>query len=108
MGARAVTASSPPAVQNGGVSGQGLRAAEEKMRAAGQPREAVAAFRRSYERLEQGESAYLRSEDLEPGTDVATFAELPEPGGADALERVAAIKLNGGLATTMGLRQPKS
>jgi UTP--glucose-1-phosphate uridylyltransferase len=91
-----------------GVSAEGLRAAEEKMRAAGQPEEAVAAFRRSYERVEQGESAYLRSEDLEPVTDVPTFAELPEPGGAEALQRVAAIKLNGGLATTMGLRQPKS
>ena len=91
-----------------GVSAEGLRAAEEKMRAAGQPEEAVAAFRRSYERVERGESAHLRSEDLEPVTDVATFAELPEPGDAEALERVAAIKLNGGLATTMGLRQPKS
>lgn len=90
------------------MSAEGLRAAEEKMRAAGQPEEAIAAFRRSYERVERGESAFLRSEDLEPVADVATFAELPEGEAGDALEHVAAIKLNGGLATTMGLRQPKS
>ena len=78
------------------------------MREAGQPEEAVDAFRRSYERVERGESAYLRSEDLEPVTGVARFAELPEGDAGGALAHVAAIKLNGGLATTMGLRQPKS
>ncbi len=90
------------------MSAEGLQAAEAKMRDAGQPEEAISAFRRSYERVERGESAYLRSEDLEPVTGVPSFDELPEGDIGDALERVAAIKLNGGLATTMGLRQPKS
>jgi UTP--glucose-1-phosphate uridylyltransferase len=90
------------------VSAEGLRAAEEKMRAAGQPEEAVSAFRRAYQRVERGESAYLRSEDLEPVTDVASLGDLPPGDTGAALEHVAAIKLNGGLATTMGLRQPKS
>jgi UTP--glucose-1-phosphate uridylyltransferase len=92
----------------GVMSAEGLRAAEAKMRAAGQPEEAISAFRRSYERVERGESAYLRSDDLEPVTGVPSFDELPEGDVGDALEAVAAIKLNGGLATTMGLRQPKS
>jgi UTP--glucose-1-phosphate uridylyltransferase len=90
------------------MSAEGLKAAEDKMRAAGHDQEAIRAFRRSYERVERGESAYLRSEDLEPVSDTADFEGLPEVDPAGALERVAAIKLNGGLATTMGLRQPKS
>jgi UTP--glucose-1-phosphate uridylyltransferase len=92
----------------GPMSAEGLHAAEEKMRAAGQPDEAIRAFRRSYERVESGESAFLRSEDLEPVRDVAALVELSEVDAASALERVVMIKLNGGLATTMGLRQPKS
>jgi UTP--glucose-1-phosphate uridylyltransferase len=90
------------------MSTDGLHAAEEKMRAAGQPEEAIRAFRRAYERVQSGESAFLRSEDLEPVQDVTALAELAEVDAASALERVVTIKLNGGLATTMGLRQPKS
>jgi len=77
------------------------------MRAAGQPEEAIAGFRRAFERLVEGESALLKSSELEPVRDVPTLEELPAAGGR-ALERVAAIRLNGGLATTMGLREPKS
>ena len=77
------------------------------MREAGQPEEAIRNFARSYQRVDAGETAIIRSLDLEPVRDVARFAELPE-GGDDALASVAAIKLNGGLATTMGLRHPKS
>ena len=91
----------------GTVSTEGLRAAETKMREAGQSEEAVRAFRRAYERVDAGESAIIRSSDLEPASDVAGFDSLPQADDA-ALARVAAIKLNGGLATTMGLRHPKS
>ena len=77
------------------------------MRAAGQPEEAIRNFARNYERVDAGETAVIRSSELEPVTDVPTLESLPEPDPA-ALERVAAIKLNGGLATTMGLRHPKS
>lgn len=90
------------------MSAEGLRAAEEKMRAAGQPDEAIRGFSRAYERVEAGESAYLRSEDLEPVSDVPKLEETPEVDPREVLEQVAVIKLNGGLATTMGLRQPKS
>ena len=58
--------------------------------------------------MDAGESAVLRSEDLEPASDVPTFDELPDADPREALEHVASIKLNGGLATTMGLRHPKS
>ncbi len=91
------------------MSAEGLRAAEEKMRADGQDGEAMRAFARAYERLEAGESAVIPSDSLEPAADVPSLEELPSSGAiADALARVAVVKLNGGLATTMGLRGPKS
>jgi UTP--glucose-1-phosphate uridylyltransferase len=90
------------------MSEQGLRAAEEKMRKDGQPEEAIRNFRNAYERLEGGESAMLPSSELEPAGDVSALDSLPETDIAEALAHVVAIKLNGGLATTMGLRRPKS
>src|SRR6202011_3728387 len=90
------------------MSSDGLRQAEEKMRAAGQPEAAIRAFARAYERLVAGESAFIRSQDLEAPQDVPTLGELPQADPAEALRDVVMIKLNGGLATTMGLRHPKS
>jgi UTP--glucose-1-phosphate uridylyltransferase len=90
------------------MSCEGLRAAEEKMRDAGQPEEAIRGFRNAYERLEGGESALLPSAELEPAGDVPALDSLPDTDVAEALEHVVTIKLNGGLATTMGLRRPKS
>ena len=77
------------------------------MREAGQPEEAIRNFASAYRRLASGESAMLPSADLEPAGDVDTLEDLPE-ADAGGLDRVAVIKLNGGLATTMGLRSPKS
>jgi UTP--glucose-1-phosphate uridylyltransferase len=91
-----------------GMSAEGLHAAEEKMRAAGQPEEAVLAFGRSYQRVDGGESAVVRSSELEPAADVPSYDELPDADPHEVLEHVVSIKLNGGLATTMGLRHPKS
>jgi UTP--glucose-1-phosphate uridylyltransferase len=85
----------------------GLPAAEAKMRAAGQPEEAVATFRSAYERLVGGESALIPTAELAPAEQVPALDELPEPERG-ALERFAVIKLNGGLATSMGLQRPKS
>jgi UTP--glucose-1-phosphate uridylyltransferase len=85
----------------------GLTAAETKMREAGQPEEAIRSFRNAYERLRDGESAMLPSAELEPAGEVDAFEALPE-ADSGVLDRVAVIKLNGGLATTMGLRSPKS
>lgn len=90
------------------MSAEGLRAAEQKMRDAEQPEEAIRAFARNYQRVDAGESAFLRSEDLKPVTDVASFEEVSEIDATEVLGRVVTIKLNGGLATTMGLRHPKS
>jgi UTP--glucose-1-phosphate uridylyltransferase len=90
------------------MSDDGRRAAEEKMRAAGQPEEAIRVFRSAYERLATGESALIPTAELEPAGDVPRLEELPEGADAEVLDQFAVIKLNGGLATTMGLQRPKS
>jgi UTP--glucose-1-phosphate uridylyltransferase len=90
------------------MSAEGLQAAEQKMREAGHTEEAIRAFRSAYERLAGGESGMMPSADLEPAADVPALEELPAADDAGALEHLAVIKLNGGLATTMGLRSPKS
>ncbi len=90
------------------MSVAGLQEAEQKMRAAGQPEEAIRSFRRAYERLAGGESGVIRSAELEPVRDVPALVDMPDVDAGAALEHVVVIKLNGGLATTMGLRSPKS
>jgi UTP--glucose-1-phosphate uridylyltransferase len=90
------------------MSTEGLRAAEGKMRADGQGEEAIRGFRSAYQRLVAGESVLLRSAELEPAGDVPALQELPVPDRGAVLDRFALIKLNGGLATTMGLQRPKS
>jgi UTP--glucose-1-phosphate uridylyltransferase len=91
-----------------GMSERGLQAAVAKMREAGQPDEAARAFESAYRRLVSGEEAMLPSAELEPAGDVPSLEDLPEPDSAGVLDSVAVIKLNGGLATTMGLQEPKS
>ncbi len=78
------------------------------MRAAGQPEEAIRSFARAYERVAGGESALIGSDEIEPAQDVPRLADLPGHESPEALQNMAVIKLNGGLATTMGLQQPKS
>jgi UTP--glucose-1-phosphate uridylyltransferase len=90
------------------MSEAGIRAAVDKMRAAGAHPEAISAFESAYRRLESGDSAMLPSADLEPAGEVPTLEDLPAADPAGALAQVVQIKLNGGLATTMGLQQPKS
>lgn len=88
------------------MSDDGLEAAQRKMREAGQPEGAIRSFSRAYERLSGGDETMLPSGELEPVNDVTALEDLPP--GDDELADIAVIKLNGGLATTMGLRSPKS
>jgi UTP--glucose-1-phosphate uridylyltransferase len=90
------------------MSTEGLQEAEAKMRDAGQPDGAIRAFASAYRRLVAGASGVIASDELEPAGEVPALSELPEADAARALEHVAVIKLNGGLATSMGLRSPKS
>jgi UTP--glucose-1-phosphate uridylyltransferase len=86
----------------------GMRAARAKMRDAGAHPEAIRVFESAYRRLVSGQETLIASADLQPAADVPALDDLPDADAAQALEHVVAIKLNGGLATTMGLQQPKS
>src|ERR1700722_12848217 len=83
-------------------------AAAEKMRAAGQSHAAIRHFVSAVERVRGGAATLIPSAELEPVPDVPLLEELPAVDVAAVLERLAIIKLNGGLAPSMGLQQPKS
>ncbi len=84
------------------------RLAAEKMRAAGQSDEAIRAFSSALERVRSGAGTLISSSELEPAPGVPALDELPEADPGQALAGVALVKLNGGLATSMGLNQPKT
>ena len=90
------------------MTNDAVAAATTKMRAAGQTEAAIKQFVSALTRVQQGVATLIPSAELEPAPDVPELAELPDVDPVDALERVAVIKLNGGLATSMGLQQPKS
>jgi UTP--glucose-1-phosphate uridylyltransferase len=85
-------------------------AAAAKMRSAGVPDAAIRTFQRQRERVRAGSSGLLQDSELEPVHDVPELASIAGAGAAARapLDRTVVIKLNGGLATTMGLSQPKS
>jgi UTP--glucose-1-phosphate uridylyltransferase len=87
---------------------RGLRAATDKMRADGQPAEAIAAFAGAYEALRAGASGTVPDRDIEPVRDVPAAAELPPSDPSGPLDQVAVVKLNGGLGTSMGMTRAKS
>jgi UTP--glucose-1-phosphate uridylyltransferase len=90
------------------VSTDGLQASLDKMRRDGVGDAAVRAFADAYERLRGGETGTLPESEIEPVRDVPDSEDLPATGAGDALDRAVAIKLNGGLGTSMGMTGPKS
>ncbi len=77
------------------------------MRADGASAPQLAAFARRLDGLARPGAGLLPGDALEPLGDVDALDDLPGPpdGG---LDRVAIVKLNGGLGTSMGLSAPKS
>jgi UTP--glucose-1-phosphate uridylyltransferase len=68
-----------------------------------------AAFARRFAQLQDPKAGLLPGDALEPIADVPALADLDgtsDPSGI--LDRLAIIKLNGGLGTSMGLHGPKS
>ncbi|MHB8690389.1 MAG: UTP--glucose-1-phosphate uridylyltransferase [Solirubrobacteraceae bacterium] len=90
------------------VNKDAASAAARKMQAAGQSEEAIRNFLDARERLLSGAATLVPSSSLEPASGVTRLAELAEADAGAVLRAFAVIKLNGGLATTMGLRSPKS
>jgi UTP--glucose-1-phosphate uridylyltransferase len=82
--------------------------AAEKMRRAGVPEPAIRTFERQRERVRAGASGLLPDAELEPVALVPAVSDIPDAGAGAPLERTVVIKLNGGLATSMGLSRPKS
>jgi UTP--glucose-1-phosphate uridylyltransferase len=71
----------------------------------------LAALARRLAQLREQRAGYLPGEVLEPVPDLPCLDELPEPSPAaarDVLDRLAVVKLDGGLGTSMGLSGPKS
>jgi UTP--glucose-1-phosphate uridylyltransferase len=86
-----------------------LDLALQRMRADGAPEPVLAAFARRFAQLPDPGAGLLPGDTLEPVTDVPALEDLD--GGDDAtaiLDRLAVLKLNGGLGTSMGLHGPKS
>lgn len=92
------------------MGSEGLRAAEEKMRAEGVGEAAVRTFGALYEQLAAGESGLMPDATLAPLKDVPDAAALSpsEDATAEALRRTIVLKLNGGLGTSMGMERAKS
>jgi UTP--glucose-1-phosphate uridylyltransferase len=90
------------------MSGDGLHACVEKMRAEGLGDAAVEAFRHYYERLRAGEQGVLPEAELEPVEALPDFADLPDREVSGVLDQAVVLKLNGGLGTGMGMTKAKS
>jgi UTP--glucose-1-phosphate uridylyltransferase len=88
----------------------GLRAATDKMRAAGVPELAVDVFSRFHELLRSDVTGTIPEHTIDPLTQVAHLDDVrpDEAAVSAALARTVVIKLNGGLGTSMGIRGPKS
>jgi UTP--glucose-1-phosphate uridylyltransferase len=71
----------------------------------------LAALGRRLSQLGEPQAGRLPGEVLEPLADLPRLDELPEPPpgqAGDVLDRLAVVKLDGGLGTSMGLSGPKS
>lgn len=84
---------------------------ESMMRDAGLSERAIATFRLHWERLRRGESGLLPEEAIRPVPELPDADALGQDAaeaGRQALPRLALVKLNGGLGTSMGLDRAKS
>lgn len=81
---------------------------EIKMQASGMGDAPVAVFKRNYEALLRNETGMIPEDSIEPSGDLPKMEGLDAGNGADLLEQVVVVKLNGGLGTGMGLQGPKS
>ena len=82
-----------------------------RMEAAGVPDLAIATFRAHYAALRSGDTGEIPESEIQPVATLPDADALPEALasiGERALSQTVFVKLNGGLGTSMGLRQAKS
>jgi UTP--glucose-1-phosphate uridylyltransferase len=92
------------------MSTDALRAATDKMRAAGVAELAVAVFSRFHDQLRSDATGLIPESTIDPLGEVPHLDDV-RPGDAEvagALGRTVVIKLNGGLGTSMGIAGPKT
>lgn len=85
-----------------------FRPFQEKMEREGLHPRQIERFREHYRRLREGASGMLTRREIEPVEHLPSLEELEAVDPTPYLDRVAVIKLNGGLGTSMGLQGPKS
>jgi UTP--glucose-1-phosphate uridylyltransferase len=91
------------------VTDPALEQALARMRADGAAPPVLAAFERRFAQLGDPGAGLLPGDALEPVADVPALEDLDDVADPRSiLDRLAVVKLNGGLGTSMGLRVPKS
>ncbi len=92
------------------MSDRGLQAALDLMGEDGASRDARSVFAHYYRVLESGQTGMIPEESLVPYVDPidATSLSFSEEERRDAVSKVAVIRLNGGLGTSMGLSSAKT
>ncbi|MDR2431082.1 MAG: UTP--glucose-1-phosphate uridylyltransferase [Candidatus Margulisbacteria bacterium] len=76
----------------------------------GLPRPVIANFLRLYGQVAAGQTGEIREKDILPVTDLPVYSDLLsyKTAGEKQLAKLVILKLNGGLGTSMGLRQAKT
>lgn len=89
---------------------EGLTEAVRKMSDRGVDQRAITVFEDYWQQLADGAEGIIREEAIEPLRDVPELAaiEVSDDERRAALAKVAVIKLNGGLGTSMGMAGPKA
>lgn len=92
------------------MSAEGLRAAVDKMERGGVHPTAIAVFTHYYKQLESGATGLVPESDIRPleSPPKLTDTSVSDDDARDVLNATVAIKLNGGLGTSMGMEQAKS
>ena len=92
------------------MSASGLAEATRRMAQRGLDQRTIGVFESYYRQLEGGASGLVPEASIEPLSDLPVLGAAPAGPGqrAAALRRVAVVKLNGGLGTSMGLAGAKT
>lgn len=91
------------------MGSKGLELARQKMTDAGVDPVAIENFAHYFRLLEHGETGMIAESTIDP-VDIPALAdvEVDDEAAAEAVRRTVAIKLNGGLGTSMGMDRAKS
>lgn len=82
----------------------------QRMERANQPDIAIRTFQFYYQQAAEGRTGLVPERDIQPADGLVSLDQLGalEAAGRAQLDRVAVVKLNGGLGTSMGLKKAKS